>query len=85
MPVTPSPDEKSPIAAAMEWVARITALAFEMVLPGLGGAWLDSRWGTAPALAIVGFVLGTVGGLSHLLWMTAAANKKSQQQRRKDK
>ena len=85
MPVPPSPDEKSPIAVAVEWVARITALAFEMVLPGLGGHWLDSRWGTAPVLALIGFVLGTVGGLSHLLWMTSAANKKAQEQRRKNK
>jgi hypothetical protein len=69
----------------MEWVGRIMALALEMVLPGLGGTWLDGRWGTRPVLTIAGFLLGTVGGLGHLLWMTAADNKKRQQGRRDEK
>jgi ATP synthase protein I len=76
------PNEKSPIAAAMEWVGRITVLALEMVLPGLAGTWLDDRWGTRPALTIVGFLFGTVGGMAHLLWITTAENKKAQQRRR---
>jgi F0F1-type ATP synthase assembly protein I len=70
------------MAAAMEWVSRITALALEMVLPGLAGTWLDDRWGTRPALTIIGFLLGMVGGIVHLLRMTAAANKKTQKRRR---
>ena len=73
------------MGAAMEWVGRIMALALEMVLPGIGGTWLDGRWGTGPVLTIAGFLLGTVGGLGHLLWMTAADNKKSQERRRDEK
>jgi F0F1-type ATP synthase assembly protein I len=53
-----------------------------MVLPGLAGTWLDDRWGTRPAFTIIGFLLGMVGGIGHLLWMTAAANKKTQKRRR---
>jgi F0F1-type ATP synthase assembly protein I len=70
------------MTAAMEWVGRITALALEMVLPGLAGTWLDDRWGTRPALTIIGFLVGMVGGIAHLLWMTAAANNKTQKRRR---
>ena len=61
------------------------ALALEMVLPGLAGTWLDGRWGTGPLLTIVGFLIGTVGGVGHLLWMTTAANKKGEERRPKKK
>lgn len=41
----------------------------EIVLPGLLGGWLDRRWGTK-FLALVGFGLGLVCGIQHLLVMT---------------
>jgi hypothetical protein len=37
-----------------------------MVLPGLGGQWLDGRWGTR-FLALLGFALGLFGGIAYLL------------------
>jgi hypothetical protein len=60
----------------MEWVSRITTVALEMVLPGLGGLWLDGRWGTS-FLGLLGFVLGLTLGIWHLLQMTRALNTKA--------
>lgn len=63
------------MAAAMEWVARITTVALEMVLPGIAGQWLDGRWGTA-WLGPAGFVFGLIAGMVHLLTMTRAEDQK---------
>ena len=49
-----------------------------MVLPGLGGGWLDKRFGTEPLLTLVGFGLGIAGGISHLLLMVAAAERRGE-------
>lgn len=53
---------------AMEWVGRITAVALIMVLPGLGGQWLDQRFATK-FCGLAGFALGLVLGISTLLVM----------------
>ena len=51
---------------AMEWVSRVLAICVVMVLPGLGGAWLDKRYGTS-FWALAGFVLGFVSGFTALI------------------
>ena len=51
---------------AMEWVSRVLAICVVMVLPGLGGAWLDKRYGTG-FWALAGFVLGFASGLTALI------------------
>lgn len=53
----------------MEWVARITAAGLMMVLPGLGGQWVDQRIGTG-FLTLVGFAMGIACGLAYLLAIT---------------
>jgi hypothetical protein len=56
----------SPVGAAFGWAARIMAVGLTMVLPGIGGRWLDSRLGTGfcePA----GFVFGFTAGLTTLV------------------
>lgn len=68
MPKSPD-DQVAPMAAAMEWVSRITTISLEMVLPGLAGQWLDQKWGTN-FLALVGFALGLTIGIWHLLALT---------------
>lgn len=70
LPVTLSPDGRSPIAEAMEWVSRILAVAAVMVLPGLAGQWLDKRWGTG-FLALVGFAIGLTSGIAYLVKITS--------------
>jgi hypothetical protein len=53
----------------MEWVAKITTVALEMVLPAVAGHFLDRRWGTN-FLALIGLGLGMTVGMWHLLQMT---------------
>jgi hypothetical protein len=62
------------MAVAMEWVAKITTVAFEFFIPGVVGQWLDQRLGTK-FLALAGFVLGLTVGLWHLLQMTRIKTK----------
>lgn len=69
------PDELPPYAAAMDWVGKITAVALEMTLPGLGGHWLDQRNGTS-YWAPLGFVFGFMAGLWHLLALVRVTKRK---------
>lgn len=69
-------DRRSPLAVALEWVSRITAVALAMVLPGLLGYWLDTKFGTR-FLAPAGFLFGIVGGMWSLLILTGAVTGKS--------
>jgi hypothetical protein len=62
----------SPVGAAFGWAARIMAVGLTMVLPGIGGRWLDSRLGTGfcePA----GFVLGFTAGLTTLVHLAGTS------------
>jgi hypothetical protein len=68
--VTISSDDRSPLAVAMQWSARITTIALEMSLPGLGGFWLDQKLGTRPIFVILGVIVGFSGGLMHLIQLT---------------
>lgn len=52
---------------AMMWVSKITSSCIAMVLPGIGGMWLDKHFGTTPICAIVLFVLGMGAGLYLLI------------------
>jgi hypothetical protein len=56
----------SPVGAAFGWAGRIMAVGLTMVLPGIGGRWLDSRLETGFCEPI-GFVFGFVAGLSTLV------------------
>jgi hypothetical protein len=56
------------MAVAFEWVGRVLAVALTMVLPGIGGSWLDRRWGTN-YLALLGFAIGLAAGLMELMVM----------------
>ncbi len=59
----------NPVGAAMEWVARIVAAGLIMVLPGLGGNWIDQQLGTH-FVALIGFALGIAISLVYLLAIT---------------
>ena len=62
------PNPQHPLALAFEWVSKITTVALEMVLPGVAGVWLDKQWGTS-WIALLGFSVGLVVGMWHLLRM----------------
>ena len=72
------PESASPMAAAMQWVARIMAAALMMVLPGLLGHWLGEQLagrkddGAAGSgwLALAGFTLGIVSAMYYLIAWT---------------
>jgi hypothetical protein len=65
------PEDLPPIAAGMAWVSRITTISLEMVLPALGGWWLDQKFGTQFWI-IVGMMCGLVLGFWHLMKITRA-------------
>ena len=41
-----TPDDRSPIAQAIEWSTRLMVIGLEMALPAGGGYWLDQLDGT---------------------------------------
>lgn len=75
--MTDFPDETPPSAAAADWISRILAASATMLLPGLAGGWLDTRWGTN-FLALVGFLLGVSLGTWYLIVVTQDDTKRGQ-------
>lgn len=73
--VSDEPETPHAMAIAMEWVSRIITVSLEMVLPGLGGQWLDRRWGTSPLLLLLGLALGLSLGVWQLIRMTRGGNQ----------
>ena len=72
-----SPDNSPPsLAAAMQWVHRITSISLTMVIPaGLG--YLGDRYlGISPWLLIVGSMLGMALGMLELMQLVKALNQK---------
>lgn len=69
------PSPSSPIAEAMHWVSRITTVGLMMVLPAVGGRWLDERRGTEH-WALVGLVFGLVVGLWQLVQIAGGSKRR---------
>lgn len=67
--VTNPSDDRSALAKAYQWSARIMVVAMEMVLPGLVGYWLDKRLGTVVLFMLLGFGLGSTAAVVHLIRM----------------
>lgn len=67
-------DEKAEARQMWRQAAQVGAVGMEMgiaVAVGyFGGAWLDSKFGTAPYLGLVGLLVG-VGAAGKALWNTA--------------
>ena len=61
--------QTSSVGDAFAWAGRIMAVGFIMVLPGVGGSWLDDNLGTRYCEPI-GFVIGFTIGLTSLIRMT---------------
>jgi F0F1-type ATP synthase assembly protein I len=71
------PDERLPIAIAMEWSARLMTIGLEMALPAGGGYWLDLQLGTRPVFLILGAMLGFAVGMFHLMQIARQKNPPS--------
>ncbi|MCU0960772.1 MAG: AtpZ/AtpI family protein [Pirellulaceae bacterium] len=67
--ITP-PDDRAPWVRAYDWAARGITVAGSMVVPGLIGYYLDTRWGTRPWIMMVGFAAGVALGIVQLVRMT---------------
>lgn len=66
---------QSGLAVGMYWATRVSSVGFAMVLPTGLGYWLDSRWGTAPWLVIVGACLGFVVAMLDLVKLAKQLEK----------
>jgi hypothetical protein len=59
----------------MNWVSRITTVGLMMVLPAVGGRWLDARRGTSH-WALIGLVFGLAVGLWQLLQIAGGGKRR---------
>lgn len=55
------------MSEAMMWVSKITSSCIAMVLPGIGGMWLDKKFGTTPVCSLVLLGFGLVCGMYLLI------------------
>lgn len=63
-------DDRTAMARAMAWSARVMTVSLEMVLPGLLGVWIDGRLGTKVLFTLSGFAAGLTFAIWHLVKMT---------------
>lgn len=68
--VNTQPDDRSQMAIAYAWAARVMTVSMEMVAPGIGGVWLDNWLGTKVLFTVIGLAFGMGFGMWHLLRMT---------------
>jgi len=54
-------------ALLIQWSARASVIAFEMVIPAVIGVGLDRLLGTGALCAVLGVVLGMALGFWHLI------------------
>jgi hypothetical protein len=63
-------DAASPVGEAFAWASRILAIGLAMFLPGVGGTWLDGRFGTS-FLGPFGLIFGFTAAL---VWLVQIGN-----------
>jgi len=67
------PDQRSPIAIGIAWASRVMTISLTMVLPGLGGYWVDDKLGTKLVFMLAGFFLGMAAAMWQLLQLARHA------------
>ncbi len=72
--MTSPPNDRSPLAEAIAWSARVTTIAMEMVIPGVIGIWIDRKLGTVMVFVVLGIILGMTVGIIHLVRLGESAN-----------
>ena len=55
-----SPDDRSPMAKAIDQAAEVFTACLMMVLPGVGGYFLDKSLKTLVLFTLLGFLFGSV-------------------------
>ncbi len=81
--MTEPSDTRSAQALAYQWASRIISVSLEMVVPGLGGYWIDQRFGTVAVFTIIGFIGGMCLGMWHLLKIAKSPAKRQDTDRGK--
>lgn len=59
----------------MYWATRVSSVGFAMVLPTGLGYWLDTKWGTAPWLVVVGACLGFAAAMLEVMKLAKLIEK----------
>ena len=62
------------VVSGYTWAARATNIGLQMILPGIGGYYLDRWLGTTPWLLVVGVILGFVSAMFQLVALANRAN-----------
>jgi F0F1-type ATP synthase assembly protein I len=70
------PSSSSPVAEALHWVSRITTVGLMMVLPTIGGRWLDQHYGTS-YWGLLGLVVGLAIGMWQITLIAVAAKPRA--------
>jgi F0F1-type ATP synthase assembly protein I len=68
------------MAKAMDWVTRITTISVMMVLPALGGYYLDQRFGTVAVFLFLGMLLGIAAAAWQLYKLVQFREKQFEQE-----
>ncbi|MBX7165679.1 MAG: AtpZ/AtpI family protein [Pirellulales bacterium] len=70
-----TPDDESAVARGIAWYSVALTISSEMVVPGVIGIGLDRYFGTQNWCALVGFLLGIVVSMWHLLRLSIEGTK----------
>jgi hypothetical protein len=68
--------------AAYRYLGVGLTWALSTILGVLLGAWADGRWGTSPALTLLGMIIGTVGGFAYMYHQTVVIPRDRDRSRR---
>jgi hypothetical protein len=68
-------EPRSPLAVAIQWSSRITAVGLEFALPPLAGAYLDRYWRLSPLATILGVLIGFAVGMLSILQIARQGKK----------
>jgi len=63
-------DDRESHAIAYHWASRVMTICLEMVLPGVLGLFADKQFGTRFVFTLIGFSVGLVLGVVHLIRLT---------------
>ena len=74
--MTRSNQPRSALSVGMQWASRISSLGMEFVVPTLIGAAIDHRFGTSPAVLLIGAVAGFLLFMVHILRIATEGTKK---------
>jgi F0F1-type ATP synthase assembly protein I len=73
----PKADQRSNMAKGIDWATRISSACLSMVLPSIGGYYLDNWLGTKVVFLLVGLVLGMTLGIYQLVRLANSVEKDS--------